>query len=131
MIQLIPAIASLGNTLITRLFPDPEQRDKALLELSRMQQDGELKELATRAGIVQTEASSDHWLTATWRPITMLTLLAMLVAHWFGLLPDDVYARLTPDMWESFVDLLKIGIGGYVVSRGAEKGIREWKRPVA
>ena len=30
---------------------------------------------------------------------------------------------IPPDMWS----LLQIGIGGYIVSRGAEKGIKTWR----
>ena len=32
-------------------------------------------------------------------------------------------ADIPPDMW----DLLKLGVGGYVVGRSAEKGIKAWK----
>jgi len=42
-----------------------------------------------------------------------------LVHPWFGvpMLP------LPPDMWE----LLKIGVGGYIVGRSVEKGVKVWK----
>jgi hypothetical protein len=32
--------------------------------------------------------------------------------------------EIPPDMW----DLLKIGLGGYVVSRGVEKTMKEYKK---
>lgn len=32
-------------------------------------------------------------------------------------------AEIPPDMW----DLLKLGLGGYVLGRSAEKGVRAWK----
>jgi len=32
-------------------------------------------------------------------------------------------ADIPPDMW----DLLKLGIGGYVVGRSVEKGVKVWK----
>ena len=43
-----------------------------------------------------------------------------IVHPWFGLrmLP------LPPDMWE----LLKIGVGGYVVGRSVEKGVKVWRQ---
>ena len=34
-----------------------------------------------------------------------------------------VMLDIPPDMW----DLLKIGLGGYVVGRSAEKGAKAWK----
>ena len=35
----------------------------------------------------------------------------------------ELILELPPQMW----DLLKIGLGGYVVGRSAEKGIKVWK----
>lgn len=71
------------------------------------------KQLATaQASIVQAEAQSGHFLTATWRPITMLTFLVIIVAAQFGIGPEP-----TEDLWF----LMKLGLGGYVVGRSAEK----------
>lgn len=73
----------------------------------------EQENLKQRAAIVEAEAKSEHWLTATWRPITMLTFLALVVADQFGLLAF----RLASEAWT----LLQLGIGGYVIGRSAEK----------
>lgn len=69
--------------------------------------------LEARAGIVQAEAKSDHWLTATWRPIVMLFFTALVGLDSFGLLASP----LSEEAWF----LLKLGLGGYVVGRSAEK----------
>lgn len=66
-----------------------------------------------QAEIVQKEAESEHWLTSTWRPITMLTFLCLVVCDQFGWLTF----RLAPEAWT----LLQIGLGGYVVGRSVEK----------
>jgi hypothetical protein len=63
--------------------------------------------------IIAAEASSSNWLASSWRPITMLTFLALVVANSFGWLPN----ALAPQAWS----LLQIGIGGYTVGRSAEK----------
>lgn len=73
----------------------------------------ELAQLEAKAAIITAEAKSDHFLTATWRPITMLTFLALVVCDQFGLLTF----RLAEDAWT----LLQIGLGGYVVGRSVEK----------
>jgi len=73
----------------------------------------ETAQLEAKAKIITAEAKSDHWLTATWRPITMLTFLGLVVADSFGWLATP----LAPEAWT----LLKIGLGGYVVGRSAEK----------
>ena len=42
---IVGGLLSLGTSLVERLFPDPEQQDKAKLELLKLQQSGELQKL--------------------------------------------------------------------------------------
>ena len=72
----------------------------------------ESEQLKARAAIITAEAKSESWLTRTWRPITMLTFLALVVCDSFGLLAF----RLADDAWT----LLQLGIGGYIVGRSAQ-----------
>lgn len=76
----------------------------------------EKAQLEAQAGIVRAEAQSTHWLTANWRPITMLSFVAATLAYWFGLTPD-----LPPESVEAMFTLVQIGVGGYVVGRSVEK----------
>lgn len=72
------------------------------------------KELISLKGsLVLSESSGASWLQRNWRPITMLSFLALVVFDSFGLLSF----RLSSEAWA----LLKIGLGGYVVGRSAEK----------
>jgi len=75
--------------------------------------DYEMKQMEAKAEIVLAEAKSEHWLTSTWRPITMLTFVALVVLDQTGVLAF----RLAGEAWT----LLQIGLGGYVVGRSAEK----------
>jgi hypothetical protein len=63
--------------------------------------------------VIAAEASSGNWLTSSWRPITMLTFLALVVCDSFGWL----HSPLAPQAWT----LLQVGIGGYTVGRSVEK----------
>jgi len=81
--------------------------------------DYESKQLEAQASIVNAEAKSEHWVTATWRPITMLSFVAAVMAYWFGLTPD----ALPPEAVDNMFTLMQIGVGGYVVGRSAEKTI--------
>jgi hypothetical protein len=118
---LIPALAPILGKVVGNLFPDPAEAAKAEAQLLSELHRRESEIQTAVAGIIQAEAKSEHVLTATWRPITMLTFLAMLVGYWFDVLPDAAYQRITPDMFDQFVGLLKIGVGGYIASRGVEK----------
>lgn len=123
MIPLIGSILEIGSKIIDRVWPDPEQRDRAKLELLKLAQEGHLRDLEAQMQIITSEARSEHWVTSAWRPITMLTFVAIVANNYivapyvqlfFGI---DTTLPLPPDLWE----LIKIGLGGYVIGRSAEK----------
>jgi len=77
----------------------------------------EQEQLTARAEIITAEAKSEHWLTATWRPITMLTFVSAVMAYWFGVTPDT----LPPEHVDRMFTLVQIGVGGYIGGRSVEK----------
>jgi Holin of 3TMs, for gene-transfer release len=86
------------------------------------------KEQALEQSIILAEINSDTWLTKTWRPILMLSLLGFL--GFVGvLLPlaDLMAGRALPfnPRWtalpEGFWDFLSVGVGGYIGGRSLEK----------
>jgi hypothetical protein len=96
--------------------------DKAKLQLAVVQgtinasaqiMDYETKLLTGQQDIIKAEATSQSWLTRSWRPITMLTFLALVVADSMGWL----HSPLAPQAWT----LLQIGLGGYTIGRSLEK----------
>ena len=126
-LDLIAGIFKPAAELIDELHTSEEERlaqQRKLLEIQAMVLDSSLeyeKEMMTaRAEIVNSEAKSEHWITATWRPITMLTFLALAVGDSLGLLATP----LRDEAWM----LLQIGLGGYVVGRSAEKVIKEVRK---
>ena len=75
--------------------------------------DYEARLLEAQASVIKAEAGGQSWIQRSWRPITMLTFLALVVADTFGY----TAFRLADQAWT----LLQIGLGGYVVGRSAEK----------
>ena len=123
MAPLLAAALPVVGKLIERVFPDKEAADKAKLALIELQQKGDLAELEAAARIVQAEASSEHWLTATWRPIVMLWFAGLVGAHWLGYTPEG----LSEETVQSLLGIVQVGIGGYVVGRSVEKAAKAWK----
>ena len=113
----ITAVLGIGSKLIERLWPDPAQAAQARAQLLDLAQKGELAQLAAQAGIVQAEAASSHWLAANWRPILMLVFGALIVARWFGWAAPNLSEAEYLALW----DIVRLGIGGYVVGRSLEK----------
>jgi hypothetical protein len=113
----ITAVLGIGGKLIDRLWPDPEQKAQAQIALLELAQRGELAEFGARAEIVKTEAASEHWLAANWRPVLMLTFGALIVARWFGWAAPNLSESEYLKLWS----IVELGLGGYVIGRSAEK----------
>lgn len=117
---LLPGITSILNKII----PDPAAKAAAQLQLAQLAEseqalelDAQLKTFLAGAGIVQAEAQSSNWLTSSWRPITMLIFVGLIVARIFGLTSEHISEAEYMQLW----DLVKLGLGGYVIGRSAEK----------
>ena len=126
---MLPLI-EIGLGIINKIIPDPQQKAEAQAKLIELQQQGDLKELDAAMQVISAEAKSEHWIVASWRPITMLTFVA-IIANNYLLYPylslfwsNAPILDLSPDLWS----LLKIGLGGYVVGRSAEKTAKHWKK---
>ena len=126
---IIPGLFNIGEKFIAHFFPDKAEQESKKLELLAMLQSGQLKELDSAMQIIVAEAKSEHWLAATWRPITMLTFVLIIANNYIiapytgALFGVSVALEIPPDMW----DLLKLGLGGYVLGRSAEKAVKVWK----
>lgn len=106
----VSAVLEVGGKLIDKFWPDAGEAERA-----RLQQF--LTVFAAQADIVKTEAASQHWLAANWRPLLMLTFGALIVARWFGLAAPNLSEAEYLKLW----DIVQFGLGGYVVGRSVEK----------
>ena len=124
--ELISGIFKPAAELIDNLHTSTEEKleqKRLLLEVQGRAMD-RVHEYNTallegQARIVNSEAQSEHWVTATWRPIVMLGLFSLVMLDSFGWLPN----RLSEEAWL----LLQIGLGGYVVGRSVEKGVKTYR----
>lgn len=114
---LIPALAPILGKVVGNLFPDPEEKAKAEAEVMRqlLAAQSEIEKAASE--IIRTEAASEHWLAANWRPLTMLTFVALIVARWFGWAAPNLSEAEYIKLWS----IVEFGLGGYVVGRSVEK----------
>jgi len=118
MIQaLIPVLAPILGTFIKSKFPDPAEAAKAEAELTAQLWANAHQINAAAAEIIKTEANSQHWLAAIWRPVVMLTFAALIVARWFGWAAPNLSEAEYLKLWS----IVEFGLGGYVIGRSAEK----------
>lgn len=75
------------------------------------------------AQTVREEVKSDSWLAKNWRPITMLSFVVIIINNYIiapyaqAMFGTSVSLPVPVELW----DLIKIGLGGYVVGRSGEK----------
>lgn len=74
-LPVIGGLINIGERLIDRWFPDPTKAAEARMELLKMEESGDLKRMATEAGLLQgqidvnkIEAASGSTFVAGWRP---------------------------------------------------------------
>ena len=128
----IGSIFTIGGKIIDKLFPDPEQKAKAQLELLAMQQSGELEGVKVQLSAIIAEAqSADPW-TSRARPSFLYVVYILLLSSipmgvltvfnpgaaldlttgfkaWLGAIPDSI------------LTLFGTVMTGYVLGRSWEK----------
>lgn len=128
----ISSIFAIGGKLIDKLFPDPEQKAKAQLELLKMQQEGELEGVKVQLSAIIAEAqSADPW-TSRARPSFLYVVYILLLAA----IPMGVLTVFNPEAatqltlgfkaWlaaipDSILTLFGTVMTGYVLGRSWEK----------
>ena len=126
----ITAGLQIASSVIDKIFPDPIEREKAKLEMAKLNQDGQFKEIETRMSAIIAEAkSADPW-TSRARPSFLYVMYLMIVFA----IPMGILSAFKPDMavqvatgmkaWLSSIpDALwgtfGIGYTGYTVARSA------------
>jgi hypothetical protein len=128
----LSGIFSIGTKLIDKIFPDPEQKARAQLELLKMQQSGDLDEMKVQLSAIIAEAqSTDPW-TSRARPSFLYVVYILLL--WS--IPMGVLTVFRPEAavaftagfkaWmlaipEPVLTLFGVVMTGYVAGRSWEK----------
>ena len=109
-------IKEIGG-IIDNLFTTDEERLEAKNKIFKVIQEKELELQKMQTDIIIAEAKG-NWLQRSWRPILMMAF-GFIVIYVKFLAP--LLGLTIPELEIEFWELLKIGIGGYVVGRSAEK----------
>ena len=113
-------IGEIGN-VIDKLFTSDEERIKAKNEVIKVLKEKELELYKMQTEVIMAEANG-NWLQRSWRPILMLSF-GFIVIYCKFIAP--VFNLNIPELEMEFWNLLKLGIGGYVIGRSAEKIVKE------
>ena len=124
MLNFIPIVGTVIDKVlgvVDKAIPDKDLavkiKSEIQTEILTKEYDRILTELQSKKDIVVAEAKSESWVTRNWRPITMLTFVALITADWLGFTAPN----LTPELKMKLFDIIQLGLGGYVIGRSAEK----------
>lgn len=126
MFNLLGALAPMIKTLfstIDKTIDNKAEAEKLKQSIQQQLLSGQLKELEAQAKIITAEAQGG-WLQRNWRPILMLIFAGLVVAHWFGLTAPNI----PESVQNSLLNIVLVGISGYVVGRSAEKVMDKYKK---
>lgn len=126
------SVLGMVDGVLDKIIPDAAEREKAKLEMRRLQQTGELKIMETQMSAIIAEAnSSDPW-TSRARPSFMYVMYALILSA----IPMGMLHAYNPDLafdvatgfsnWldaipGDFVALFGVGYLGYAGGRTLEK----------
>ena len=118
-----PIIAIIGKA-IDKAIPDKDQAEKLKAQITLAALDQSNAELKGAVDIIVAEASGESWLQRNWRPLLMLWFAGLVGAHWLGFTPDN----LPESVVNNLLDIVQLGIGGYVLGRSGEKMVKAYKQ---
>jgi hypothetical protein len=122
--SVLPAVVSfLGNT-IDKAVKDKDVAEKLKAEITLEAMKAGNNELQQAVQVILAEANGKSWMQRNWRPVTMLVLVALIAAHWLGYTAPN----LTEQEIVGLLDIVKVGLGGYVLGRSGEKMVQAYKK---
>ena len=122
--SLIGRIGGKVLDIVDNVVEDKDEANRLKFEIQRQLIENKSSELEASAKIVLAEAQGS-WLQRNWRPLLMVTFAGLIVAHWFGFTAPNI----PESVQNSLLNIVMIGVGGYVVGRSGEKIADKFKGP--
>ena len=121
---LVKPITDVINKIVDKVAPDAGMAEQLKFEITKELINTDSKAIKQQANIIVAEANGDSWLQRNWRPLVMMNFAGLVTAHWLGYTPPN----LPEEQVIALLDIVKVGLGGYVVGRSAEKVMKEYKK---
>ena len=122
--NLIGSIGGKVLDIVDDVVEDKDEANRLKFEIQRQLIENKASELEAAAKIVLAEVQGG-WLQRNWRPLLMVTFAGLIVAHWFGFTAPNI----PESVQNSLLNIVMVGIGGYVVGRSGEKIADKFRGP--
>jgi len=117
--------------LVSKFIPDTDKQAELAAKI-----EGEFtKQMKLKSDIIQAEIAQGG-ITSKWRPWSMVCFIGMVVIHWamYDVVPFvrtafdlNFYVPQDPGFTDGLLPLIKLGLGGYIGGRSAEKIAKIWR----
>ena len=127
--QIVTGALKPISELVDSLHTSKEEKAAAKLAIINAQGALQNELIGYQKDIIIAEATGESWLQRNWRPILMLSVVAIVVNNYLLYPYLSLFFDAAPllDLPEKLWSLMQIGVGGYVVGRSAEKAVKNWK----
>jgi len=104
-------------------FDSEDQRREFINDVQTRLIQNEAQLIESRGKAVIAEAKGESWLQRNWRPMLMLSIVAIVVNNYLLLPYAGFFGLRAPmlDLPTELFDLMTVGVGGYVIGRSGEK----------
>lgn len=137
-IPVIGEVVEKGLGVVDKFVEDKDEANKLKAEIKRQiesqSHEEDIEKLKSQAGIIKSEATGESEVQRKWRPHLMYLIMFLLVFNGVVVpLGEAIFQVDIPilEAWDSIPkqmwQLLTVGVGGYIGSRGVEKGIGIYK----
>jgi len=112
---------ALAKDIRTAITGEISPEKKAEIEQKLLE--FEAAALQAQASVIMAEANGQSWLQRNWRPILMLSIVAIVVNNYllFPYLALFGIKAVNLDLPKELFNLMTVGVGGYIVGRSGEK----------
>jgi hypothetical protein len=132
-IPIVGKVLSAVLDLVDQGVRDKDKADALKTDLTKAFEAGDLSRFRTlieaQSQIVLGEIQGGSWLQRNWRPILMLTVVAIIANNYIlhPYLSLFIDRAVILELPEKLYNLMTVGVGGYIVGRSAEKSFMIWK----
>ena len=120
--EIIGALGSVVGGFFNLKQGQQQAIDKAFDVVSDVNKADEARSVAA-AQIISAEANSNSWLVQSWRPLTALTFLVILVGYFFGWWNPEEH--VDAQIVNRIFDIMEYSILGYGGARSLDKWMKD------
>lgn len=127
--KVLGAITGPLFGVIDKAVTDKDEANRLKQQIQSQLIDSKDSIVKAQMQVIIAEAQGESWLQRNWRPILMLTIVAIVANNYLiapylsAMFGVGLTLPLPDELWH----LMTLGVGGYIAGQTAERGISSWQ----